>query len=824
MFFVSAVKDYLEILTNLSNNLISDLDLQTLVQTTFLYLITSTKFFFTYLISFEWFRNFSYLPIISPELSKEILRENFVLDTPFKNLIQFFGVTNSNQNLFLTGLGNSFFLALPLSVSHLLVFRRLVIQGVPSGLVAASGLITSQFIFIGAILFGCRRLIIPWFATEPFTFILGLFLILTIIYDMAHEGRIRPISFKEKPLLLKIFGLTFLLTWTEQSSLFQYISNLTVTNQLTILDSISALKDSSYLLNHSMYLISLTIGNIIFTGLFGMLFLNLIQLFVRFSKQPYSVCVKNLNFGILTFTLALSLTSIPYYGFDYLITNPLGFVSQDKSLEKINLRTNLPDVIGYLGQLSESKYLDTDITTFDRGRYLTDFSLPKTFEDLNYQGEYFWNSRLDRSASVTQKYRALELTPPKKEMEASLAELATSENESNISSAQDQQNNETSNTFASGNRATRTIKPNFENIDLYSGGKNDLSTKNKQILSTKLEKHFDSRTKPNYSNLLSEILDYSFNSEFFVNSGYNNPDATGKSSSNSGRNPQELALKQIEFNIKQKYYSNPLYKALLNVEIDQFLTQQPTAQKLNSSQEEQLFTNRLILTSYYDTLRDYRLLPYVNEFQNYFNGPKSYANRVYNQQFKGTLNVVRRLFEIDVNSELNKTILKFDQPLFNEFKSNTTSLYHEELNSTPTIKKLPFLENTNTTPFYAGWDLQQRKFIITNRLLPRELAGVQINKNKNSLSNNYSTLNNTTKIRFTSWPTSTTSLNKKRLPYVLVPQEQFNSVVANLGLEDHEFGFTNQNLKLPPNIQSLFEIVQIDMPKVLPPQNGGFIW
>jgi hypothetical protein len=34
----------------------------------------------------------------------------------------------------------------------------------------------------------------------------------------------------------------------------------------------------------------------------------------------------------LYFLLVFCLTSIPYYGFDYLMSNPLGFFSQDKSL------------------------------------------------------------------------------------------------------------------------------------------------------------------------------------------------------------------------------------------------------------------------------------------------------------------------------------------------------------------------------------------------------------------------------------------------------------------------------------------------------------
>ena len=79
----------------------------------------------------------------------------------------------------------------------------------------------------------------------------------------------------------------------------------------------------------------------------------------------------------------------------------------------------------------------------------------------------------------------------------------------------------------------------------------------------------------------------------------------------------------IDLKIKQKYYSNQLYKSLLTLDIDLFLNRQPDKFKLNNSSELDLFTKRRILTSYYDSLRDYTKLPYSNNFENFFNGSKS---------------------------------------------------------------------------------------------------------------------------------------------------------------------------------------------------------
>jgi MFS family permease len=798
MFFVSAVKDYLEVLSNITDNLTGTLSFDVILKSTLLYLATSTKVFVSYILSFEWFRNISYLPIIAPALSQEILRENYVLDTPLSNLFTFFDAPSYAENKFVLGLLNSFFLAIPISVAHLIAFRRFIIQGLLAGLTSALGIIVGQIGFIGAVLFGVRSLVIPWFATEPLSYIIGIFLILTIIYDMAHESRIRPINLTEKPLLLKIFGLSFLLTWTEQSSVFQYLSNVTLGNQATLLETTTVNSDGQFILTHGSYLIGLTFGNIFFTLFFGFLLLQFINQVVKLSNLPYSLCVRNLNFGILTFTLALSISSIPYYGFDYLLTAPLGFVSQDDSLEKVRLKTNLPDTIGYLGQLSESKYLDTEVTPFDRGSYLRDFATPKSYESLNYQGEYFWNSRLDRSASVTQKYRSLEFNP-KKDPEVELPSLRDTDKTSNKT------NNE------------------INDLDLYEGSL--FESRNKQVLLNKLDKNFERNSNPSYANLLSEVLDYSFNESFFTTSASNAP--------------QEVALQKIELNIKQKYYSNPLYKALLNLDIDSFISHQPVAQRLSAAQEKQLFENRFVLASYYDTLRDYRLLSYSTEFQNYFNGTKSYANRVYNQQFKGTLNVVRRLFAIDLETSKAKgnlsansdaatqSVLKFDQPQFNQFKDSNLALYHEELLQTANDgrKTTPFLENTSPTPFYAGWDNAQRKFIVTNRLFARESAGNEVNlSQKNGVNFVPSRLSNTSKIKFTSWPLTEKGSKKLSLPFISVPQDKLTQVVSSLGLEDDGFGSATETLKLPPNIKKMFEVCQISIPDIFPPKRGGFLW
>ena len=106
---------------------------------------------------------------------------------------------------------------------------------------------------------------------------------------------------------------------------------------------------------------------------------------------------------------------------------------------------------------------------------------------------------------------------------------------------------------------------------------------------------------------------------------------------------------------------------------------------------------------------------------------------MYNQQFKGTLRSVRRLFSLTstFNSEKDENlqkVLKFDQPLYELSEKQQFSPYHEELDNQTGVSKTEFPIKTDlfTKPLYAGWDERLRKFVITNKLLPRKFAGYQV--------------------------------------------------------------------------------------------------
>ena len=810
MSFVTVIKDYIDLLNNSYSSISSDLNFQELIQQTFFYLFSTFKFLLIYFLSFQWIRDLVYLPILVPQISSTILKENYFLDTPLSNFFTLLEIPSYDSNKFILGFLNSFFLALPLSTSHFISARRLLVQGVPAGIASSFGTIIGQSFFFFCVLFGLRLFIIPWFSYEPLTYLLGVFLTIKLVYEMAHNP-IRKIgnfpsvqgtpgwffTNKQKLELIQIFVINFLLSWTEQSSIFQYFGNLTLGPEPSIFESFASNTTSS---SPSTYLIGILLGNLFFTGLFTIICLQLSNFSLKISALTYSRWLRKINFAFLSIILAFTFASIPFYSLDYIFAGPLGFISQDKALKNTifsskNLQ-NPPD------KKIQSSSMRTDITPFDRGRYLQP-EVNTSFEDLNYQGEYAWTSRQDRQAS----YRAIKARKV----------LSNFFEKNKKNSASEQEINESNQPV---NKSIPLVKNNF---DVFQE-KNSLN--NNEIFNNfdEFEDLGESTGPSEYFFKLNDFL----NKELKVNEVL----APILNASFSNQFLDDFSSKNfLEKTIKQKYYLNPVYKTLLNADIDLFLRGQPSSYLLSPQEEKELFEKRLILSNYYDSLRYYEKLPYAEDFRNIFNGSKSYADRVYNQQFKGTLKVVRRLFLLTLNEDPNlidKIVLKFDQPLYKKSKQIINSRVHEELILNKQKKK-PFIKLTNPTPFYTGWDENLRKLVITNRLLPRSISGYSMQFNEKLKSSKYPTLTElikkTNKIDFTIWPLPQNTLeqpkNKSKIPYSVLYENisDLQNVDALNQAKDVDWEFEFETV--PPNLKK-FDTNKFN--EVVPPTRGGFIW
>ena len=859
MSFVTAIKDYIDLLNNVYDSVSGDITLQQLIKQTFLYIFSSIQFLAIYISSFQWLRDLTYLPIIVPQISTTIFQETYFLETPLSNFFTLLETPTYDNNKFIIGLLNSFFLCLPLSTTHLISVRRLLIQGIPAGLTSSIGTILGYTCFLFSVLFGLRVNVIPWLSYEPLSYIIGLFLTLTVVYDMAHEQTIRKFDWSQKSKLIQIFFINFVLTWTEQSCFFTYFGNLTLNPQPTILDNFSSITGSEAIWAHSSYLIGILLGSLFFTSFFIIVCLQVTNAYLKFSGFSYSRWLRQANFSLLTLIIAFTFTSIPFYSFDYLFVGSLGCISQDKLFEKTIFSSNeLEDSIKLIGASSDFKSLSTDVTLFDRGNYLLT-GPNESFEDLNYRGEYAWTARQDAQKpfennesgqfisrffeeAINKKSDITTLTSSQKEStlprktnySGASSLLKTEKGRPNATeelartqkdtlpkavytrqlTTDDEEFLDNLNNFESLDISSQTNTDdeelldnldNFESLDISSqnSGPSDYFFR----LNDRINNDFK------IASPLTPLLDISFSTAYCTD-GLTEPDP------------------ELEKTIKQKYYSNPIYKLLLNADIDLFLRRQPSSYLLSPKEEENLFEKRLLLSDYYDSLRYYKKLPYTKDFDAFFNGSKSYADRVYNQQFKGTLRVVRRLFSITLNEEDNLSkniILKFDQPLYKNLKPTNSAIGHEELRLNNNKNK-PFIKLTNPIPFYTGWDEQLRKFVITNRLLSRSTAGYNIKFENDQQIKNYPTLTelfkNTKKVDFTMWPLPVTMLGKFKstltMPYTLLyeqlddPQNKFIAEVLP-NYKDPVFTFQT----VPQNFKKL-DPDQIN--DVTPPARGGFLW
>lgn len=827
MSFVPAIRDYIEMLNNVFDSLSGNINSQIIIKETLVYLFVSIKCIFTYLFSFQWLRNVSYFPILVPQLHSSVLNETYFLHNPVSTIFTFLETPTYGNNKLILGFLNSFFFCLPISCAHIICARRLLIQGLPAGIASGLGTILGQWWFATCILFGLRSFIIPWFSFEPLNFIIGFCLLLNIIHEMTHQRSFNIINTKDKTKLVRIFLLNLILSWTEQSCFFQYFGNLTFGPEPTALEIFSSNTEIQSFLIDGSYLLGLLAGSFLFTGLFGFLSIRLSNFIYPLFKYTLSRWINLLNFGLISLTIAFTLTLIPYYGLDYLFASPLGFISQDKALDKTFFSLNtVENSKRILLSDSETNSFNTDLNSFDRGSYSNspEFSRMReslAFEDLNYGGEYAWTGRADRQPKLYQQENRLTDFFNNLFGGSSKRKTSTSNKNEGLSTKNYQlKSDKKDENLRSKNRVQNddpeeSSSDNNDNTDYLTDDEN-ISVK-KELVG--LKKRFAEEQEYIDTIGIDAILDISesFSSEFLSDE------------------PQYD--RKVEHKIKQNYYSNPIYKSLLSFDIDSFLLKQPTFQKLTLSEEKNLFEKRILLSTYYDSLRYYNQLPYIEQFQDFFDGSKSYADRVFNQQFKGTLKIVRRLFSITVDPEENTNenpVLKFDQPLYLNSNESDYRPFHEEL-SHKKVQKTNFLEISNSTPFYAGWDQGLRKLVITNRLLPRSFAGYAIYSPTKIKGKEYRTLANfidsNKKIEFTTWPLSKLTLEKEPKSLSSIPYN-----VLFKSLKDP------QNQPLARNYPFFFDLDTDDpvetfplnldgtsgesdkIDDIIPPNKGGFIW
>lgn len=829
MFFATALKDYVDQLNDLALLLNDNFTFFTFCKSLFLYFFDSLKFVFIYIFSCKWLTDFIELPCSFKSNYIAILEgQNLFENNVNPSFFQFLETKALTSNFFLTGVFNSFFLALPFSVPHLLTLRAFLINGLPAGLATATGTILGQLSFFFCVFFGFEAVLLPFLSFEPLNYILGFVILVNVLYSLVHKPNMDVIKILESNLLLKFFGLNFLLAWTEQTSLFQYFGNLTVNNFPTLLQGVGTEvvqinKISDFYLPNFFYLIGLLLGSFLWTGLFGFIITFLRDKISQISRTPFLFLNERIHKFLCVFTLTLCLTSIPYYGFDYLVSAPLGFISQDKALDFFKAKTTYITLSQDQAGILNESFINP--IPFDRTLQIESKSKESyfsTFEDNSLDAENTWKNR--------------DLLRPSQSQKASKSSRTSNASQSEEVLQQEE----------------KFLK------DFYKTNPLDfVSPKN----FTKVEKDIDK-----------------------IASGLFNPIAYQYYDVNRNEVPYTRKL------FREKFYKNPVYQAFVNLDMIGFLKGQPEFYNLTAKDEADLYKRRSILENYFHSICDYKNLVLKEQKNN------SYAEKIYNQQFKGSLDLVRHYFSISLTNPVerlrsgrfspkNETVearkvLKFDQPLYNNSLKKSNFL-HEELNPAFNVQSAAILnplqpqkkdeykiyndndihamfklEETDATPFYIGWDSTLRKFLVKQACTPGIPFGNQAFLNSAELlpeawkqgSNLQTQL--PTYLSFQSWPLNSIETSSKTflgknvsIPYNALSEEEALKVAQLLGLKTVEFEKAHlskshllETENLPFYNWTRFLVTEekarvakelnkyIDLGNTPPPQLGGFAW
>jgi len=841
MSFAQFLKDFVESINDFYGSFYGSTEYLQIFKFSFLYLLDSLKFLIKYILTFRWFNDFCFLRVSIPRIMYSSFIDTPVVDNPSLYLFNFFNTPNLIERPFLSGLLNSFLFSIPVSANHILLLRRFTVEGLYAGTAAGLGLVVGQLFFLFCIICGFRFIIFPVLSAEFVVYLLGLILTLGAVFIISNKP-IRRIKISEVRTLRNLFIFHICLTWTEQTTFFSYFSNISFSAEPSLFEVVNSPYPLDAFLDNWLYLSGLMISSVFLTlSLGGFIYWLGYAICERF-KFSYSRWVRLFHYSSLVTLIAFSLTSFPYYSFDYITSGQLGFISDDNALRGFHVKTTQGDFKkGRLGEYSSHTSLDTDPTPFSRSRYFTGSELDLTFEDLNYQAEYIWRSRNDRlslgSPGLINKIIKRFFPNLKSKLskmrpgfsfktriiedfeEPEEPEIVEEESDDEYIDFEDLK------------------KEDIKNLDLYApiySAECDLedfifrfiedyqSDTDKSIVP---DFYHDDDQEP--FSAITEFSKYGFDSFAFFDYMETDEfeDTLGKK-------------------LKRKYYSNWVYKWLLSIDFIDFLFREPKKYSLKTDEEHLLFNRRLLLSDYYDSLLSYFKTPYHKDYQDIFLGSKSYANKVYNQQFFGTLKIVRKLFSINLDKKTNpneRSILKYDQLLFKEKNDIQNPLRHEEINNDKNFldkfkklnnknKNILFFIEAKPNPFYAGWDLKSRKFLITNYLSTRSRVNTKIKKIKNP---EISKKSKRRKIHFLEWPLKKDKIDniKKDLNYHLnLDYSQYSE--QTLQIQKDLFEYTDvldyDNKLVYETLPSFFKRLESkDKDKIMilvHPLKGGFAW
>ena len=345
-------------------------------------------------LSFQWLRDFSYFPLLSNETGSP---ENVIADTflssPGSHLFSFSknGValtapTSEGPFLFfngflrsdclLTGLVNSFFFSLPLSLPHFITLRRMFSQGAAAAAASIVGTVAAHSLVLFGVIYGIRFLVIPYYSLQPLTFLIGIVIMAIVITEFVKEKRMYLVPLNHYPSLIRIGVINFVVGLCESATVFHDLHHLTLNPEVSYFElyqSNTALND---FFNHTAYLLTFVLGHTIFSFLFCYMILKGNEKVCSLTGWTLPKTASRINKGLLIAILALTFSTFPYYGLDYLFTKSVGFLPEDPAYSNTifsptQVRSRNRHFKSRAPAVKNAKTpLELDLNYFDRGMYL----------------------------------------------------------------------------------------------------------------------------------------------------------------------------------------------------------------------------------------------------------------------------------------------------------------------------------------------------------------------------------------------------------------------------------------------------------------------
>nr|QIZ74119.1 hypothetical chloroplast RF1 [Stigeoclonium sp. FACHB-2430] len=394
--------------------------------------------------SFEWLKQLWYFPIIVPEIATSMMEEISVLDGNFHNILSFLDkpVAVGNEiygdyylpltcfEKIFTGLINSLFIWIPTSTATFLCFRRFIMQGVEAGYAAALGTMAATVFWLASILFGLRFIVVPWMSLDLFRYWLGFLLLMKYFWDNRYAYKeVKHNSVFGKKTKRNIFGFHFLLALTEQTSLYPFLSNFSISSQSTLLEGFPSENVLDFSLIHFSYLLGIGIGSYSLINLICWFWQDPAYRFYfwmmnKFKKLRVADIVRPVHLFFQSITVLFAFSSLPYFGIEYQITNPLGFLPNDQAFHQFkqtSFLTHPTSPAYYRSRLNfprqkffryedwaEYYHRNTPLDTslYDQGAYRL-----YTMEDLSYGKDYEWMRRRSDKIKIRSRLKRLRWFP-----------------------------------------------------------------------------------------------------------------------------------------------------------------------------------------------------------------------------------------------------------------------------------------------------------------------------------------------------------------------------------------------------------------------------